>query len=43
MSTVTTPIIIIVRDRLKPLALLVDWLERAGAQRLVLLDNDSTS
>ena len=42
MSTVTTPVIIIVRDRLKPLALLVDWLERAGAQRLVLLDNDST-
>ena len=42
MNTVTTPVIIIVRDRLKPLALLVDWLERAGAQRLVLLDNDST-
>ena len=31
MSTVTTPVIIIVRDRLNPLALLVDWLERAGA------------
>ena len=38
----TTPVIIIVRDRLEPLQLLVAWLERAGARHLVLLDNDST-
>lgn len=38
----TTPVIIIVRDRVEPLRLLVDWLERAGAQHLVLLDNAST-
>ena len=31
----TTPVIIIVRDRLEPLQLLVAWLERAGARHLV--------
>lgn len=36
------PILITVRDRLSDLRRLVDWLERAGHQRLVLLDNAST-
>lgn len=31
-----------VRDRVTPLRELVDWLERAGHQRIVLLDNAST-
>jgi len=37
-----TPVIVIVRDRLEPLAQLLAWLERAGAQRVVLVDNAST-
>ena len=42
MGTGDTPVIIIVRDRLSPLAELVTWLENAGARHLVLLDNAST-
>lgn len=36
------PIFINVRDRLTCLPSLVDWLERAGHERIVLLDNAST-
>ena len=36
------PIFINVRDRLAPLVQLVTWLEKAGHQRIVLIDNDST-
>lgn len=36
------PIIINVRDRVTPLRKLVDWLERAGHENIVLLDNAST-
>jgi hypothetical protein len=36
------PILINCRDRVAPLRELVDWLERAGHQRIILLDNRST-
>ncbi|HEY1740019.1 MAG TPA: hypothetical protein VGI86_14990, partial [Acidimicrobiia bacterium] len=36
------PIIINCRDRVTPLRNLVDWCERAGHERIVLLDNAST-
>lgn len=36
------PILVNVRDRVTPLRALVDWLERAGQERIVLLDNAST-
>ena len=36
------PIFIVVRDLLSPLQQLVEWLERAGHDRIVLVDNDST-
>ena len=36
------PIFIVVRDLLSPLQQLVNWLERAGHDRIVLVDNDST-
>lgn len=36
------PIIINCRDRVTPLRQLVAWLEDAGHERIVLLDNDST-
>lgn len=36
------PIFITVRDRLTPLLALISWLEVAGHQRIVLIDNDST-
>ncbi len=36
------PIFIVVRDLLSPLQQLVGWLERAGHDRIVLVDNDST-
>jgi hypothetical protein len=36
------PIFLNCRDRLSPLRALVDWLERAGHQRIVLVDNAST-
>jgi hypothetical protein len=36
------PIFIIVRDRLEPLRLLLDWLDRAGQHEVVLVDNAST-
>lgn len=36
------PVIINCRDRVTPLRALVDWLERAGHERIVLLDNAST-
>ena len=34
------PIIINCRDRVTPLRKLVEWLERANHQTIVLLDND---
>jgi hypothetical protein len=37
----SVPVIVNCRDRLQPLRLLVDYLERAGHERIVLLDNDS--
>jgi hypothetical protein len=36
------PVFIICRDRLTPLVELLDYLERAGCERIHLLDNDST-
>jgi hypothetical protein len=36
------PVFITCRDRLTPLVSLVDWLERAGVQRICLVDNAST-
>jgi hypothetical protein len=36
-----TPVFILCRDRLEPLTALIDWLERAGLERIVLIDNDS--
>ena len=36
------PIFINCRDRVTPLRDLVAWLERAGHQRIILVDNDST-
>ena len=39
---VQTPILITCRDRLAPLVDLVGWLERAGHERIVLVDNDSS-
>src|ERR1022692_1300433 len=38
----TFPIFIISRDRLTPLRSLVEWLERAGHERIIIIDNDST-
>jgi hypothetical protein len=37
----SVPVIINCRDRLAPLRLLVEYLERAGQEEIVLLDNDS--
>lgn len=37
-----TPIFIVVRDLLSPLRQLVAWLERAGHERVILVDNMST-
>jgi hypothetical protein len=37
-----TPIFIISRDRLEPLRALVGWLERAGHERIYIVDNAST-
>ena len=37
-----TPILINCRDRVTPLRELVDWLERAGHERIALIDNGST-
>jgi hypothetical protein len=39
---VHTPILITCRDRLAPLIDLVGWLERAGHERIILVDNDSS-
>jgi hypothetical protein len=39
---VTYPVFITCRDRLTPLISLVSWLERAGVQRICLVDNAST-
>lgn len=36
------PIIINSRDRVTPLKQLIDWLEKAGHERIVMLDNNST-
>jgi hypothetical protein len=36
------PVLINVRDRLKDLCSLIEWLERAGHRRITLLDNAST-
>jgi hypothetical protein len=38
----SVPIYICVRDRVTHLRLLVEWLERAGHERIILVDNDST-
>lgn len=40
-SPATTPVFILIRDRLTPLLELVGWLERTGFERIHLLDNDS--
>ena len=37
-----TPVFIVVRDRLRDLRRLIEWLERAGHTRITLLDNCST-
>src|SRR3984957_16211532 len=37
-----TPILITSRDRVTPLRALVAWLERAGHERIVIVDNDSS-
>jgi len=39
---VSVPAFVIVRDRLTDLKALVEWLERAGHDRITFLDNDST-
>jgi hypothetical protein len=39
---VSTPVFIIVRDRLSPLRRLIAWLEQAGHDEIWLIDNDST-
>jgi hypothetical protein len=39
---VSTPVFVIVRDRLTALRRLIDWLERAGHDEIWLVDNDST-
>ena len=39
---VNPPIYIIVRDRVTDLKVLVEWLEKAGHDRIAFLDNDST-
>lgn len=36
------PIFIVVRDLLSPLQQLVAWLERAGHERIIMVDNAST-
>lgn len=36
-----TPVFVLCRDRLEALVDLVDWLERAGHEQIVLVDNDS--
>jgi hypothetical protein len=41
-STLTVPVHIICRDRLTDLKALVEWLEKAGHDRIIFLDNDST-
>jgi hypothetical protein len=38
---VSYPVFVNCRDRLAPLAELVDWLERAGCDEIYLIDNDS--
>lgn len=35
------PVVVICRDRLHPTRILVQWLERAGHERIILVDNDS--
>lgn len=42
LDSVHTPVLIICRDRVEPLRHLVTWLESAGNERIVLVDNDST-
>ncbi|MBV9805205.1 MAG: hypothetical protein JO130_18550 [Solirubrobacterales bacterium] len=42
ISSIDPPVFITVRDRVVDLCRLVAWLERAGHQRIVLLDNAST-
>jgi hypothetical protein len=41
-GAVATPVFINCRDRVTPLRALVSWLERAGHERIVLVDNAST-
>jgi hypothetical protein len=40
--TEKTPVLILCRDRVESLRELVSWLERAGLERVVLVDNDSS-
>jgi hypothetical protein len=42
LDSVHTPVLIVCRDRVEPLRRLVTWLESAGHERLVFVDNDST-
>ena len=42
VPAVSTPVFIIVRDRLTPLRRLIEWLEQAGHEEIWLIDNDST-
>lgn len=41
MALTDVPILIGSRDRLTPLLGLIDWLEKAGCERILLIDNDS--
>lgn len=42
MNSAATPIFINCRDRLTTLKALINWLEDAGHERIVMVDNDST-
>lgn len=42
ISSANVPVVINCRDRLQPLRRLIEWLEQAGHQRIVLLDNNSS-
>jgi hypothetical protein len=40
--TTQCPVFIPIRDRLEPLVILIDWLERAGLDEIWLIDNASS-
>lgn len=42
ISIKSTPIIINTRDRVEPLAELIQWIEKSGFHRIAFIDNDST-